>query len=91
MVKEPNGTSDNVQHNLTCPENRVHSGSVPTSNPEHHQGFDWDEYTRGQVLGALAIGYLTTNVRITYMLLFVLPYKSLKFLGSIEFLWKYYT
>jgi hypothetical protein len=31
-------------------------------NKGHHEGFDWDALTRGQVLGSLAIGYFTTQI-----------------------------
>ena len=50
--------------NVTCPENRVkfEVSDIRSRNLDQHQGFDWDEFTRGQILGAFYIGYVTTQV-----------------------------
>ena len=60
---DSNSTSIQVNSNLTCMENRVDSfNQSELRNPDHHQGFDWNELRRGQVLGAFSIGYITTQV-----------------------------
>ena len=56
-------TSD---EDLTCLANRKNNfenGTLIEENAD--QGLDWDEKTRGLVLGAFSIGYLSTQVRST--------------------------
>ena len=50
---------------LTCPENRIESvNSNMTSSEELiDEGLDWDEFTKGKVIGAFSIGYVLTQVR----------------------------
>ena len=68
MIKDP---SNNIQNstssdNMTCPENRIHTvkNHLRLSEKPIDDGLDWDEFTKGQVLGAFSIGYVTTQVRL---------------------------
>ena len=49
---------------LTCIENRILKEDVETNgySSRNNDGFEWDAFTRGQILGAFSIGYLTTQV-----------------------------
>ena len=67
MVKnQPNNNNNStLNNNLTCIENRETINNVHLNGNDKNQGlFDWDEFTRGQVLGAFYIGYITTQVSI---------------------------
>ena len=68
MIKD---SSNNIQNstssdNMTCPENRIQTvkNHLTLSEEPIDDGLDWDEFTKGQVLGAFSIGYVTTQVRI---------------------------
>ena len=68
MIKDP---SNNIQNstssdNMTCPENRIQTvkNHLTLSEEPIDDGLDWDEFTKGQVLGAFSIGYVTTQVRL---------------------------
>lgn len=74
MVKDTQTTqlnstaAENSSYNLTCMENRAYNMSNPPQrNPDHHEGFDWNELRRGQVLGAFSIGYITTQVKFSML------------------------
>ena len=58
-----NSTSSDI---MTCPENRIQTvkNHLTLSEEPIDDGLDWDEFTKGQVLGAFSIGYVTTQVRI---------------------------
>ena len=54
-------TSDS---DITCLANRKnHFENGTLSEEDRNQGLDWDEKTRGLVLGAFFIGYVSTQVR----------------------------
>ena len=58
----PNKTTSD--DDLTCLANRKNDFENGTLIEEDaDQGLDWDEKTRGLVLGAFFIGYLSTQVR----------------------------
>ena len=85
MIKDP---SKNATLNLTnsiqqtCPENRIQTvkNNVTSAEPID-EGLDWDEFTKGQVLGAFSIGYVTTQVRLIQF-----TFDHIRFINdSIEF------
>ena len=63
MVKTNKTENVSTIEDLTCPENRNQNETF-IKNPDHNQGFEWDEHARGRVLGAFAVGYVLTNVSI---------------------------
>ena len=50
---------------LTCPENRIDivKNNMTSSEESIDDGLDWDEFTKGKVIGAFSIGYVLTQVR----------------------------
>ena len=50
---------------LTCPENRIDivKDNMTSSEESIDDGLDWDEFTKGKVIGAFSIGYVLTQVR----------------------------
>ena len=50
---------------LTCPENRIDivKNNMTSSDESIDDGLDWDEFTKGKVIGAFSIGYVLTQVR----------------------------
>ena len=50
---------------LTCPENRIDivKNNLTFSEESIDDGLDWDEFTKGKVIGAFSIGYVLTQVR----------------------------
>ncbi len=73
MVKDPakkaasNSTDVSDAANLTCSENRLNSSmmlaaAAASKIQGRHEGFDWDELVRGQILGIFSFGYMTTQV-----------------------------
>ena len=69
MVKDEQilevNTTESISE-LTCIENRIIKDAAVDSNGHSgtsNEGFEWDAFTRGQILGAFSIGYLTTQVR----------------------------
>ena len=64
MVKDvPKGSQQNVaQVNETCMENKYGELAYVRPTKEWNQdGFEWDEFTRGQVLGNEKIGIESTG------------------------------
>ena len=55
---------------LTCPENRIDivKNNMTSSEESIDDGLDWDEFTKGKVIGAFSIGYVLTQVRRFYLL-----------------------
>ena len=49
---------------LTCPENRIDivKNNMTSSEESIDDGLDWDEFTKGKVIGAFSIGYVLTQV-----------------------------
>ena len=49
---------------LTCPENRIDivKDNMTSSEESIDDGLDWDEFTKGKVIGAFSIGYVLTQV-----------------------------
>ena len=72
MVKDPAlekkpGDPEAAVLNLTCMENRgnlsaLTSAALDKAKEGRHEGFDWDELTRGKILGIFSFGYLCTQV-----------------------------
>ena len=63
--KITHNSTNTLDLELTCPENRIDivKNNMTSSEESIDDGLDWDEFTKGKVIGAFSIGYVLTQVR----------------------------